>query len=187
MRALVRCLEQPPAARRLHAHAQPESGSSSFSPPVASPVKWRSTAVLDSYVEKDARPISLRQLIFFGGRNLDEKRILNSANYVRTELPVRLAHRIRDMQKLPYVVVTNRHLSHVYELYYKAFDAMRQVPEMRTLKDNDRFCKVLKGFLQEHLTVIPRLAMGVQECRSLLPAADLDRFMSSLLRSVRLP
>jgi hypothetical protein len=124
------------------------------------------------------------QLIFFGGRNLDDRRIINSANYVRTELPVRLAHRIRDMQKLPYVVVNNRHLSYVYELYYEAFESFRKVPEIKTVDDNDRFCEIIKAALREHLTVIPRLAMGVLECRNLLPAEQLDKFMHTLLRSV---
>lgn len=146
--------------------------------------QWRSSVVLDSYVEKPARPISLRQLIFFGGRNLDERRIIDFANYVRSELPVRIAHRIRDMQKLPYVVVTNRHLSEVYELYYSAFDAFRKIPEIKTVEDNDNFCQIVKRTLKEHLTVIPSLAMGVLECRDLVPSEELDRFMNRVLRSV---
>lgn len=146
--------------------------------------QWRSSVVLDSYVEKPARPISLRQLIFFGGRNLDERRIIDFANYVRTELPVRIAHRIRDMQKLPYVVVTNRHLSEVYELYYSAFDAFRKIPEIKSVEDNDNFCQVVQKTLKEHLTVIPSLAMGVLECRDLVPPEELDRFMNQVLRSV---
>lgn len=40
------------------------------------------------WVQKEARPISLRQLTFFG-RTLTENRLLSSANYVRTELPTR--------------------------------------------------------------------------------------------------
>jgi branched-subunit alpha-ketoacid dehydrogenase kinase len=40
------------------------------------------------WVQKDATPISLRQLTFFG-RRLTEQRLLSSANYVRTELPTR--------------------------------------------------------------------------------------------------
>ena len=40
------------------------------------------------YVQRDIRPISLRQLTFFG-RTLTERRLLGSANYVRTELPTR--------------------------------------------------------------------------------------------------
>lgn len=41
-----------------------------------------------SWVSKEARPISLRQLMVFG-RSLNEQRLLSSANYVRTELPRR--------------------------------------------------------------------------------------------------
>ncbi|KAA8564589.1 hypothetical protein EYC84_011504 [Monilinia fructicola] len=112
------------------------------------------------WVAKDARPISLRQLMVFGRRSLTEARLISSANYVRTELPTRLAHRIRDMQTLPYVVVTNPHMSQVYELYYKAFENFRRLREIKTLDDNEHLCKVISNTLQEHLTVIPKLAMG---------------------------
>lgn len=43
---------------------------------------------LPSWVSKEARPISLRQLMVFG-RSLNEQRLISSANYVRTELPRR--------------------------------------------------------------------------------------------------
>lgn len=88
------------------------------------------------------------------------------------------------MQRLPYVVVTNPHLSYVYELYYKAFDLLRSVPEIKTLDDNDRYCDVLKRTLREHLTVIPNLAMGVLECQSLVNPDEMDGFMNTLLRAV---
>lgn len=89
------------------------------------------------------------------------------------------------MQRLPYVVVTNSHMSHVYELYYKAFDAFRRFPEIRTVEDNDRYCKIISQNLQEHLTIIPRLAMGVIECRNLMKSEEMDKFMNTMLRSVR--
>ena len=38
-----------------------------------------------------------------------------SANYIRSELPIRIAHRLRDMQALPYVVVTQEGVARVYE------------------------------------------------------------------------
>ncbi|KAL1956845.1 hypothetical protein VTO42DRAFT_6795 [Malbranchea cinnamomea] len=149
---------------------------------VRSPPPWRPGSVLDEWVERDVRPISLRQLTFFG-RILTENRLLSSANYVRTELPTRIAHRIRDMQKLPYVVVTNPHLSHVYELYYKAFERFRSVPEIKSLEDNDRYCDILRRTLKEHLTVIPNLAMGVIECQDLVKPEEMDRFMNTMLRA----
>jgi pyruvate dehydrogenase kinase 2/3/4 len=141
--------------------------------------------ILLRWVQRDARPISLRQLTFFG-RTLTEARLLSSANYVRTELPTRLAHRLRDMQTLPYAAVTNQHLSHVYELYYRAFEKFRRIPEIRTIQDNDRFCSVVRETLKEHLTVIPRLTMGVLEVQACMEPEATDKFVTTLLRSVRM-
>ncbi|KAI0472165.1 pyruvate dehydrogenase kinase [Xylariaceae sp. FL0804] len=144
--------------------------------------RTRPVQVLDEWVAREARPISLRQLMVYG-RSLTEARLLSSANYVRTELPTRIAHRLRDMQRLPYVVVTNPHVGDVYELYYAAFDTFRRVREVRTLDDNDRLCAAIARMLRAHLAVIPKLAMGVLECSGHMPAADLDRFMNTVLRS----
>lgn len=87
------------------------------------------------------------------------------------------------MQTLPYIVITNPHMSHVYELYYKAFDAMRRMPEVRSVDDNDEICRVIQGTLKEHLSVIPRLVSGVIECQHLVNADVMDSFMNTMLRS----
>lgn len=84
------------------------------------------------------------------------------------------------------MVVANPHISLVYELYYKAFERFRRVSEIKTLDDNDEFCELLRKTLKEHLVVIPQLAMGVLECRDLLPADLMDQFMNTLLRAVGL-
>lgn len=96
----------------------------------------------------------------------------------------RLAHRLRDIQTLPYVVVANPHLAHVYESYLRAFERFRRVPQIKTLEDNDKYCKVLKETLAEHATVIPRLAIGVLEVRGLMRHEESDKFMTTMLRSV---
>lgn len=41
---------------------------------------------------------------------------IQSANYVRTELPIRISHRLRDLQALPYVVVKREGVAKVYEV-----------------------------------------------------------------------
>ncbi|KAJ0161971.1 [Pyruvate dehydrogenase (acetyl-transferring)] kinase 2, mitochondrial [Colletotrichum tanaceti] len=143
---------------------------------------WRPVSVLDEWVAREARPISLRQLMVFG-RSLTESRLLSSANYVRTELPTRIAHRIRDMQQLPYVVVTNPHIKEVYELYNNAFEMFRKVKEVKNLEDNEKFCQIISGMLKAHLTVIPKLSMGILESRGCMDAKDLDKFMNTVLRS----
>lgn len=88
------------------------------------------------------------------------------------------------MQKLPYVVVTNPHISQVYDLYYHAFDTFSRVREVETLEDNDRLCETISSMLRAHLTVIPKLAMGVMECSGLMDSKELDTFMNTLLRAV---
>jgi hypothetical protein len=138
--------------------------------------------VLERYADQPVHPVTIRQLVFFG-RTLDEDKLIRSANYVRTEIPVRLAHRIRDFQRLPYIIGVNRHIATVYGLYWKAFDAFRRMPPIRTIADNENFCQQVEEMIQEHLIVIPQLAMGVRESRSYFQSGDADRFMNASLRS----
>ena len=173
-------LDLPPAVRVRAYTAATATTPVSHQQPLPPP--WRPSNVLDDWVERESRPISLRQLTFFG-RTLTESRLLSAANYTRLELPTRIAHRLRNMQTLPYSALTNEHVGRVYELYYAAFERLRKVPEVRTLEDNDRLCAVLKIVLQEHLAVIPALAMGVLEIQDFVSSDECDKFMTTLLRS----
>jgi pyruvate dehydrogenase kinase 2/3/4 len=88
------------------------------------------------------------------------------------------------MQQLPYAIVENPHISEVYDLYYNAFDAFRKIKEVTTLDDNEEMCKIIGRNLKSHLTVIPKLAMGVLESRGLMEPEELDKFMNTILKSV---
>ncbi|KAK9240117.1 branched-chain alpha-ketoacid dehydrogenase [Lipomyces kononenkoae] len=131
---------------------------------------------------RSSRPVSLRQLAFFGMKLTNEK-IIQSANFVRQELPTRMAHRIHDMQSLPYSIVQNNHISNVYELYYHSFNTIRRFPVIKTIEDNSRFCDLLRELLAQHTAVIPQLVMGVIECADLVDSKRMDNFMDSMLRS----
>ncbi|TCD69693.1 hypothetical protein EIP91_006710 [Steccherinum ochraceum] len=114
---------------------------------------------------------------------MNEERLIKSANYVRTELPVRIAHRLRDLQALPYVVVTQEGVAKVYELYWTAFDKFRRYPQVDTLEDNDAFCVFLRNILDEHSTVIPSLSLGLSLSSPYLAPDRLDAFMRRMLVS----
>ncbi|KAJ4478130.1 branched-chain alpha-ketoacid dehydrogenase kinase [Lentinula aciculospora] len=137
---------------------------------------------LELYASKEPKPMTLRQLVFFG-RSMDEDRLVKSANYVRTELPVRIAHRLRDLQKLPYIVVTQEGISKVYELYWSAFEKFRKYPPITNLEENAAFCEFLAGLLDEHATVIPNLSLGMSLSSPYLAPDDLDSFMRRMLVS----
>ncbi|PWN47333.1 hypothetical protein IE53DRAFT_390537 [Violaceomyces palustris] len=139
---------------------------------------------LEQWASKPAIKMTLRQLVFFGKTlGKDPEKILKSANYVRQELPVRIAHRIRDLQALPFVVMTNKHLEDVYNKYWSAFETLRRFPHVRTMDDNERFCALLKRLLEDHLTIIPSLTIGIVESSHHLPPNQLDKFMERMLRS----
>ncbi|KAI9281801.1 branched-chain alpha-ketoacid dehydrogenase [Sporodiniella umbellata] len=141
--------------------------------------------ILDGYLNQSPTPLTLRQLMFYE-RHCNTERLLKSANYVRKELPVRIAHRIREFQKLPYILGTNPHIQCVYDLYWQAFDRIRQIPEINTWQDNEKLCQALLESLDAHQVVIPELAKGIHECEKTYQSVitdRLDRFMDATLRS----
>ncbi|KXN89614.1 [3-methyl-2-oxobutanoate dehydrogenase [lipoamide]] kinase, mitochondrial [Leucoagaricus sp. SymC.cos] len=137
---------------------------------------------LELYAAKEAQRLTLRQLVFYG-RHMNEERLIKSANYVRTELPVRIAHRLRDLQTLPYVVVTQESVAKVYELYWSAFEKFRRYPPITTLSENEKFCEFVGGLLNEHATVIPNLSLGLSLSSPYLAPDELDSVMRRMLIS----
>ncbi|KAI9486090.1 MAG: branched-chain alpha-ketoacid dehydrogenase [Benjaminiella poitrasii] len=114
------------------------------------------------------------------------ERLLQSANWVRHELLVRLAHRIRDFQQLPFFVGTNPHIEYVYGLYWSVFSTLRNHPTIRTETDNLAFCQLLRDVLEDGLVALPRLAQGLSESATYYDDTnhkDLDLFLNRMLRS----
>lgn len=155
--------------------------------------------VLDVWTSKQATLTTLRHLILFGKQVLAQDRrhsqthksraqkLLLSANFVRNELPVRLAHRIRDLQSLPYAIMTHTQMGDVYRAYWSAFEALRKWPSLTTLDQNRDFCYSLRGMLENHGDLLlPALTDGIvqsSEAHALISPDQIDRFMTRMLRS----
>lgn len=148
------------------------------------PYHFYQNKVLEEYTCQPVNASTLRQFIFFG-RQMNTERLIKSANWVRNELLVRLAHRIRDFQQLPFFVGTNPHIEYVYKLYWGAFESLRQCPSISTHDDNVRFCTLLTHLLEDGLLVLPKLAIGLGESSAYYPPEqkDLDLFLNRMLRS----
>lgn len=148
------------------------------------PYHFYQNKVLEEYTAQPVNASTLRQFIFFG-RQMNTDRLIKSANWVRNELLVRLAHRIRDFQQLPFFVGTNPNVEYVYRLYWGAFETLRQFPTITTQDDNVQFCELLNNLLEDGLLVLPRLAQGLSESAAYYPPdqKDLDKFLNRMLRS----
>ena len=88
-----------------------------------------------------------------------------SAQYLQVELPIRIAHRIRDIRNLPFIVGCNPSILSVHELYIRAFHILHDFPEILTNADEDKYSSVLRELLEDHEDVIGTLASGFKEAR----------------------
>jgi pyruvate dehydrogenase kinase 2/3/4 len=138
--------------------------------------------ILEKYSSKDQNPVTLRQLTMFG-RSFGIEKLLRSANYIREELPVRLAHRIRCFQQLPFVVGANPNIEKVYSLYWNAFEQFRTYPVITTEEENRQFCELVQANLDNHKVVIPKIVMGVYESQKYMEDQDLNIFINETLQS----
>ncbi|KAF9204144.1 hypothetical protein BGZ59_001249 [Podila verticillata] len=109
---------------------------------------------------------------------------LEVARYARKELPVRLARRVKSIQRLPFIVGTNPYIKRVYKLYYDSFQAITACgDEIRDKEDLDRFAAVLQGLVESHADVIPMLSQGFLECKKYMNKPDIKTFLDEMIRS----
>ncbi|KAI5125005.1 hypothetical protein M0805_007429 [Coniferiporia weirii] len=149
---------------------------------VSSALHFYQNRQLELYAAKETKRLTLRQLVFFG-RAMNEERLIKAANYVRSELPIRIAHRLRDMQTLPFIVVTQEEVAKVYELYWVAFDKFRAFPPITNMAENLKFCELVRSLLDEHAAIIPSLVLGLSLSSPHLPPEQLDAFITRMLVS----
>ncbi|BGP38957.1 hypothetical protein JCM10450v2_002914 [Rhodotorula kratochvilovae] len=119
----------------------------------------------------------------YGLPPLDEATLLQSAERTRKELLAGLARRVSQHLSLPYLPATNPSLAKVHQLYSSAFFNLTTVPEVRTLADNERLCKVMAQMVEEHRDNIPLLAKGFKESRKYLPDATITDFLDRAIRN----
>jgi len=116
--------------------------------------------------KKDSVRLSAAALLYTGKMHVDEADFLRTSQFLQTELPVRVAHRIKGFRKLPFIVVTNPNILKVMELYIRSFKIITQFNDGKQLKNLDEaeeFSKMLEDLLNVHGTVIDALSTGFRE------------------------
>lgn len=135
--------------------------------------------------KKPPATMSIKQVIDFwtSNRTIEEK-LIESANHLRSELPHRLAHRLIDIQNLPFIVVCNPHMQKIYQIYLHSFDHIVDYPPINSMYDNSLFGEMLSELFDGHSNVVPELARAlrdVQRCSSPAQQADMQQFLDRTL------
>lgn len=138
---------------------------------------------IDNFANQPIRPVTLEKLLQFGTPPLTQAQLLSSARYTQTELPQRLARRVQQFQKLPYIVGINPHLSSVYHLYYNSFEAISSFPRIETENQLNDFREMIDNLVKSHAGVIPSLAQGFLECQKYISEDSIASFLDDMIRS----
>ncbi|KAJ5584365.1 uncharacterized protein N7459_004165, partial [Penicillium hispanicum] len=131
------------------------------------------------------RPLTLADLLRHGRPPLSKEALLASANFTLSLLPARLASRIQSLRNLPFIVVSNPHVSKIYNNYVHSLSTLLpyQHRQITTLEEENQFGDVLADLVQTHTNTIPVLARGFLECRKYVNSDDVTRFLDTHLRA----
>lgn len=115
---------------------------------------------ITNFASKQVNPVTLGKLVGFGRPPLSNESLQACTQYAKTELPVRLARRVRAFQSLPFIVGTNPHIKEIYSLYYDSFESLVKYALPDAPGDDIEFTEKLKDFVERHSDNIPTLARG---------------------------
>mmetsp|Transcript_29941 Transcript_29941/g.71333 ORF Transcript_29941/g.71333 Transcript_29941/m.71333 type:complete len:382 (-) Transcript_29941:300-1445(-) len=104
--------------------------------------------------------VSLKYMLDFGSVPLDRQMML-SAQFLHKELPVRLAHRVTELENLPYGLSTKPQILKVRDWYVESFTDLRSFPAVKDLEDELKFTDMLRSIYKRHMHVVPMMAAGV--------------------------
>ncbi|KAI9684401.1 MAG: hypothetical protein M1829_002211 [Trizodia sp. TS-e1964] len=175
-----RCL---PQRRRYGTWNNASSGASQLSPAIST-----LAADEEKVAKLAASPIhalKLADLVRHGRPPLTTEALFSSANFTLSILPIRLAHRIQALRNLPFIVVSNPHISQIYKNYLHSLSSLLPYYERRifSLEDEVNFTEVMADLVQTHANTIPALARGFLESRKYISPAEVTRFLDEHLRA----
>ncbi|KAF1994295.1 alpha-ketoacid dehydrogenase kinase [Amniculicola lignicola CBS 123094] len=134
---------------------------------------------------KALHPLTLADLVKHGRPPLSTPQLLTSANFTLSILPARLAHRIESLRNLPFIVVSNPHISKIHNNYIHSLSTLLPWAEreITNLEDEIKFTEVMADLVQTHSNTISILARGFLEARKYISPKDVTRFLDEHLRA----
>jgi pyruvate dehydrogenase kinase 2/3/4 len=126
------------------------------------------------------RGVTLKQLFDFGSC-LTPETLLIGAQFLHRELPVRLAHRIKELEKLPFGLSAMPSVQLVRNMYLESFSDLIELRRPEDPLDEERFTRVLENIKQRHNNVVSVMAKGIQELKQALGSKELSSEISEFL------
>ena len=99
-------------------------------------------------------------------REDNDKIMMQVAGFLRHELPIRLAHRILDLERVP-LMKEMASVKQVRDLYITSFLELLEVEkQIGDLKQEEAFAAILESIYERHASVLVQMARGAFELRA---------------------
>ena len=121
--------------------------------------RLNSEHLVEDYMTRPSQRLRLSTLVSFG-QPATERSVLASVNYVLSEIPRRLATRVRSMENLPFIVGMNPFMSRTLDIHASSFHRIATYPKVTTLEQNEKFTTELERLVNSHVDDIPQMAKG---------------------------
>lgn len=146
------------------------------------PPSAETLSLLQTYENLAPQPVPLQTVLSFG-EQLSPESVVASAHFTLSEIPKRLAQRVRSLDCLPFIVGTNPFIARLHELYQRSFSALAKYPAPRTIEENRAFTHRLESLVDAHSDDIPVLAKGFRESARYITPAATSAFLDEIIRS----
>ncbi|GJP46661.1 hypothetical protein CLOM_g5925 [Closterium sp. NIES-68] len=108
--------------------------------------------------------VSLKYMMAHGSYPT-ERNLITAAQFLHHELPVRLAHRVTELENLPHGLSDKAPILKVRDWYVDSFKDIHQFPPIENAREEMRFTELLDQVRMRHNNVMPTVAMGVSELK----------------------
>lgn len=124
--------------------------------------------LIEQYASRPQTAVSLFQMLQYGS-TLSTEMLFHGSMFLRTELPIRLAHRVMDLEQLPEGLKGAPSIKLVKELYSSSFDELLRLPVCKgtthenMAEFNKKLVDVLEWIKTRHQNVVQLMARGIIE------------------------
>jgi signal transduction histidine kinase len=134
---------------------------------------------IEKYANQSITSVTLKDLLLIAANR--EQALINSAQFLHHELPIRLAQRVKDIQTLPFIVGSNPQIRKLHDLYATSFESIRAQQPIATNADAQLFASLLRSLVEDHKEVIKLLALGINECKNYMPKNEATEFLDRMI------
>ncbi|XP_015932489.1 pyruvate dehydrogenase (acetyl-transferring) kinase, mitochondrial-like [Arachis duranensis] len=113
--------------------------------------------------------VTLKYMMEFGS-NPTDKNLLLSAQFLHSELPIRIARRSIELENLPCGLSQKPAVLKVRDWYLDSFRDLRSFREIKDMSDEKEFTKIIKAIKVRHDNVVPTMALGVSQLKRTMNA-----------------